>query len=183
MQLRMLTSLTLSPHPPTVCCRLAMFGGPVAVDFFLLLTAMLALYQLLPALEGSGGSGSSGKADAQPSTWAVVARYWRRRALRLLPAYAVVNLLALLALGPHEGVSPEVALARSFAFPNCRTGLWRNALYITNFNVHEGCGEERRGALDQQPKGGGGGGRCAGAAGRGPPVCSPQACLPPHNCA
>ncbi|KAL4457909.1 hypothetical protein ABPG75_012774 [Micractinium tetrahymenae] len=115
--------------------RLAAAGGPLGVDFFLITTAMLAAHQLIPQLEGSSAHAS----PHRPSAAAVVLRYWRKRAARLLPAYAAANLLVLVALGPRKGLAPEQAVARDFAFAQCPAGLWRNALFLTNWDFTQGC--------------------------------------------
>jgi peptidoglycan/LPS O-acetylase OafA/YrhL len=67
----------------------------------------------------------------------VVLHYLRRRALRLLPAYAATNLLIAVGLGS----APHAAPFRALAFSNCPSGLWRNALFITHTDVSQACGE------------------------------------------
>lgn len=105
--------------------------GPLAVDCFLVLTSLLAAYQLVPALEGSA------------SGWRVVQQYWRRRALRLLPAYLATNLVLLAALPPASS-APEAALAHAIFMGNCPAGLWRNLSFLINFNSPQACGESQR---------------------------------------
>jgi peptidoglycan/LPS O-acetylase OafA/YrhL len=100
--------------------------GPLAVDLFLILTGLLAAYQLVPALERSADS------------WRAVLRYWRRRALRLLPAYLATNLV-LLAAQPATP-APEAALARTIFMGNCPAGLWRNLAFLVNFRNDQACG-------------------------------------------
>lgn len=118
-------------------CRLAAAGGPLGVDFFLITTAMLAAYQLVPQLE----SGGTGPLHMRRSPAATLLRYWRGRAARLIPAYAATNLLALVALGPRDGLAPEQAIARNFCFADCPASLWRNVLFITNWDFTQACGE------------------------------------------
>lgn len=110
----------------------ASIGGPLAVDFFLLLTGLLAAYQLLPALESS------------PDSWRVVCRYWRRRALRLLPAYLATNLVLLLGLPAADPARHEAALARSIFMGNCPGGLWRNLAFTSNQDFGQACGEPQQ---------------------------------------
>lgn len=105
--------------------------GPLAVDFFLVLTGLLAAYQLVPALESS------------VSGLRVVRQYWRRRALRVLPAYLATNLVLLAAL-PPASPAPEAALARAIFMGNCPAGLWRNLAFLINFNNAQACGESQR---------------------------------------
>lgn len=124
-------------------------GGPLGVDFFLVATAMLAAHQLLPQLEGS----ANGLPRPQHRPAAAVLRYWRRRAVRLLPAYGAANLLSLVALGPREGMAAEQVIARDFAFGNCPAGMWRNALLITNWDFTKGCGEPAMGGRVAGPAG------------------------------
>jgi hypothetical protein len=126
---------TLHPsHCCTGACSLASVGGPIAVDFFLVLSAALATYQLLPQLEARGAG------TAPPSCALVVLRYLRQRALRLLPSYAATVMLAILAIGPAE-VPPEVAIARGFSFGQCPTGLWANMAFLSNFKGLGACGK------------------------------------------
>ena len=108
-------------------------GGPVAVDVFLILTGMLAAYQLLPNLEHCGGA----------SCWAVAANYWRRRAARVLPAYVVTNALVALGLGsPSVQLPSETRLARDFAFGSCQRpgSLWNNLTLMSNARWADSCG-------------------------------------------
>ena len=100
--------------------------GPLAVDCFLLLTGLLAAYQLVPAPESSADS------------WRAVLRYWRRRALRLLPSYLAT--LAVLAALPSSP-APEAALAHRIFMGNCPAGLWRNFTLLVNFNSPQSCGK------------------------------------------
>ena len=130
---------------------MASIGGPLAVDFFLITSACFAIYQLLPPLEGSTKGPA---ASTQPSCGRVVLRYWQRRALRLLPAYAATNLPIAVGLGS----APHAAPFRNFAFGNCPAGLWRNALFINNNDVTQACGEPARGVhVCAMPCGGKGG--------------------------
>lgn len=107
----------------------ALTGGPIAVDLFLVITGLLAAYQLVPQLECSSRGG-----------WRVACGYWRRRALRLLPAYLAVLALAPRG-GPADGVPPEAALAHTMFFSQCPAGLWRNLLLVSNWNFLGACGE------------------------------------------
>lgn len=130
--------------PPSLSCRLAAHGGPLAVEFFLIVTGLLSAYQLIPALEGSSSKGGSkASASAGASCRSVVLSYWRRRALRLLPAFAATNLLMLVGLGPSslEGLPLEAQLGRRFAFGSCPAGIWRNALFLTNLDFSKACGK------------------------------------------
>lgn len=137
-------SQSSQPTPRLPCpCRhdprsLATLAGPLGVEFFLVTTGMLAAYQLVPQLEG-GTSRQGGRAAASPG--AVVARYWRKRAARILPAYVAANLLVLLALGPATGLTLEQTVARAYNYGQCPGGLWRNALFLTNQDLTKGCGE------------------------------------------
>lgn len=105
---------------------------------------MLAAYQLLPLLEGAHGSGAakeSPAASARPSCRRVVLSYWRKRALRLLPAYAALNLIILAGgLGPSADLSPEAMAARYFSHRSCPRGLWWNLAFLTNMGIEDGCG-------------------------------------------
>lgn len=123
----------VNPMPFLRPCSLATLAGPLGVEFFLVTTGMLATYQLVPQLEGAGAR------RASPA--GVVLRYWRRRAARILPAYAAANLLVLLALAPAAGLPLEQAVARAYNYGQCPGGLWRNALFITNQDPSKGCGE------------------------------------------
>lgn len=118
---------------------MATLAGPLGVEFFLVATGMLAAYQLLPQLEGASTRQAS--PARAPSPAAVVLRYWRRRAARILPAYVAANLLVLLALGPATGLTVEQTVARAYNYGQCPGGLWRNALFITNLEPTQGCGE------------------------------------------
>jgi len=73
----------------------------------------------------------------------VVLSYWRRRALRLLPAFAAANLLMAVGLGPSslEGLPQEVQLTRGFAFGSCPASIWRNLLFLTNLDFSQSCGK------------------------------------------
>lgn len=104
-----------------------------------MLSALLATYQLLPALE-SGASGGAKQPGAP--TWRVVLTYWRKRALRIVPAYAVANLLALALFRPTSGEVPSLAgQARSLKYSGCPASLWANALFLTNsLSTPETCG-------------------------------------------
>jgi len=104
----------------------------VWVDVLFVLSACLAAHQLLPRLESQH--------PTAPSCRQVVLAYWRGRALRILPAYAVANLLAAVALGPAE-VPREVAVARWLHFYHCPRTLWANALLIQNWLGNQACGE------------------------------------------
>lgn len=110
----------------------ASIGGPLAVDFFLLLTGMLAAWQLVPALEGSADS------------WRAVRSYWRRRSLRVLPAYLATNAVLLLALPLASPEAPEAALARSIFVGRCPAGIWRNLTFTSNCDFGNACGEAPR---------------------------------------
>lgn len=116
-----LTHLLAAPYHPL--CRLALLGN-AGVDVFLALSSTLAVYHLLPELEGGSGSSCStrpaGCSSCSNSTGAtsgpalrsdnrhnncskgalpvtrVVLRYYARRARRIVPAYAAANLLILL---------------------------------------------------------------------------------------
>jgi hypothetical protein len=110
---------------------------------------MLAAYQLVPLLEAGSGGGGKCSSGGGSSPGRVVLSYWRKRALRLLPAYLATNLLFLLAVGPlgSAELSPEAALARDFSTATCPRGIGRNLLFLTNFNLDMhvgGCGESAR---------------------------------------
>lgn len=103
------------------------------VDVMLMLSVLLAAYQLLPLMEE--------RRQGAPSCRTVVLRYWRRRAARVLPGYVVANLLALLALGPANGVPREAAVSRWLHFYHCPRTLWANALFLQNWLGPSACGE------------------------------------------
>ena len=153
----------LLPPSPRLPCRLASLG-PLGVDALLVLSALLATYQLLPALEGSssdsgsranggtrrhskGGSGtanggSGGGPNPAPSCWQAICCYWRRRAARILPAYAATLALLALALPPRAPAPPlEQAAARALAFGHCPAGWWWAALLASNLDAGRSCGE------------------------------------------
>ncbi len=104
--------LHLIPHG---IARLAS-AGMCWVDMLLILSARLgsAPAAAAPVDPGSGA----------PSCAAVVAAYWRRRAVRLLPGYMLANPLVLLALGPAEGISEQAAAACWINFTWCPCALW-----------------------------------------------------------
>lgn len=106
----------------------ASVAGPLAVDAFLVLTGMLAAYQLLPLLEGAA------------SCWRAVLGYWRRRALRLVPTYLAANALMALAL---PAARPDFRLARDFSFGQCHIarGFWLNLALLSHQRWAESCGE------------------------------------------
>lgn len=160
-------------HPPTqgwspntLLHRLALLGN-AGVDVFLVLSSALAVYHLLPELEGRSGSavdtrpagnsaGSERKGSANlactetrvASISQTVLRYYARRVRRIVPAYAVANLLIILleVAARHGqqtagGLSPLAAAAKGFCFANCPGGLWANALFVMHFLGRRGCGE------------------------------------------
>lgn len=104
----------------------------VWVDVLLLLSAALSAFQLLPQLEDCR--------RGSPSCGSVVACYWRRRALRILPAYALANVAAAVALGPADAPR-EAAAARWIHFYHCPRNVWANFLLIQNFLGNKACGE------------------------------------------
>ena len=104
----------------------------VWVDVLFVVSALLAALQLIPLLAGRG--------KAAPSLTQVLLAYWRRRAWRIVPAYAVANLLAAVALGPAE-VTWEAAAARWLHFYHCPRTLWANALFLQNWLGNQACGE------------------------------------------
>lgn len=118
-------------------CRLASLAGPAGADAFLVLTGMLAAYQLLPRLDQSLKGRSCNNhvgcgSGSLPSHWAVVRGYWRRRAARLLPAYIAANAALLMLRGPTVPPGPEAAVTRAFSMGGCPSGLYANALFSTN---------------------------------------------------
>lgn len=123
-------------------CRLAAAGG-LGVDFLLVLSALLACYQLVPALEGSAGSGSKGA----PSCWEVVRAYWSRRARRLLPAYGATLALLAAALPEMGGAPVEAAVAHALDFPHCPSALWRSLAFLADLDTPSTCGRLGLGML------------------------------------
>lgn len=117
----------------TPAVALLKYGGPLAVDFFLVITGMLAAYQLIPLLERPGGS-----------SWAAVLSYWRRRAARLYPALLASNIAAVLVHASSSAVAlpAEAALSRGFSQAQCHAPssmLW-NLLGLTNVKLGSSCG-------------------------------------------
>lgn len=94
------------------------------VDVLFVLSALLAAMQLLPTLED--------RRTRAPSFRAVVLRYWRRRAARILPAYLVTTLLAVVALGPAEP-QKEAVVQRWMHLSACPSAAWANLLFIQNW--------------------------------------------------
>lgn len=156
---------TDSQHP--VACRLASLAGLVSTDIFIILTATLAAFQLIPLLEGSssncrpgakpkggssgagssvvveasGGSSARGGSSSSlpPPLRALVVGYWRRRARRILPAYLLTNLLLLLVgLSPAKGLSSDALAARNFNFRTCPRGMLPNLLFVSNLGMRVG---------------------------------------------
>ena len=137
------------PTPPHHYCRVAA-QGTLGADVLVVLSALLATYHLVPALEGScitaaDAKKRDGDASGGGSCWAVVRAYWRRRAARILPAYAAANLLMLAAFAPagrrSGALAPDLARAAHLCFANCPRGLVHNALLRTNtLSVQETCG-------------------------------------------
>lgn len=115
--------------------RIAAVAGPLAVDALLVICALLAAYQLVPALEAAAAPGGGG-------AWAAVRRYWRRRAARLLPAYLVVVLLSAVA-APADLAAPEARAARSLCHIDCPRGAWLNLTLLTHQRWQQSCGECR----------------------------------------
>jgi len=137
--------------------------GNIAVDVFLLMTTMLATYQLLPALmaEPKAEPGAAAKAPSpagtppadshasgKPSLCSVVLSYYRRRAQRVLPPYIVANLLILLVvaaarIGPPLGPEAEAAMGLCFGRGACPSRQWANSLFATHLQGRHACGELR----------------------------------------
>ncbi|EFN54651.1 hypothetical protein CHLNCDRAFT_52968 [Chlorella variabilis] len=116
--------------------------GACGADTFLVLSAVLATYHLLPVLEGSGGKGNGSAAKQHGSSCRqVVLKYWRRRALRILPAYAVANLLALVMFWPTRQLPPLGSQARDVSYGRCPHALWANVFFVTNrLSLPQTCG-------------------------------------------
>lgn len=136
--------------------RLASLGN-VAVDVFLLITTLLATYQLLPLLEGSaakinssqaGAAGKPGHSHPPSTLCSVVLGYYQRRIRRVLPLYMLAQLLIVLSLlsaWAPPALSPEAAAAKALCFGlGCPTRLWANALFATHLQGRYGCGERQR---------------------------------------
>jgi peptidoglycan/LPS O-acetylase OafA/YrhL len=104
----------------------------VWVDVLFVVSSLLAALQLIPLLEE--------RRKGAPSSTQVLLAYWRRRAWRIVPAYAVANLLAAVALGPAE-VAREAAAARWLHFYHCPRTLWVNALFVQNWLGNQACGK------------------------------------------
>ncbi len=94
------------------------------VDVLFVLSTLLAAMQLLPTLED--------RRTRAPSCRAVVLRYWRRRAARILPAHLVTTLLAVVALGPAEP-QKEAVVQRWMHLSACPSSAWANLLFIQNW--------------------------------------------------
>ena len=94
------------------------------VDVLFVLSALLAALQLLPALED--------RRPGAPTCRAVVLRYWRRRAARMLPAYLLTTLLGVVALGPPNP-SKEAVVQRWMHQSACPAGAWANLLFVQNW--------------------------------------------------
>lgn len=127
--------------------RIAAVAGPLAVDAFLIVGALLAAHQLVPELERAAAPGDGG-------AWHAVRGYWRRRALRLLPAFLVV--VALSAVGaPASLAAPEARAARATCHIDCPGGTWLNLALLTHQRWQQSCGERRlrssSGVLAMQP--------------------------------
>lgn len=94
------------------------------VDVLFVLSALLATLQLLPGLED--------RRRGAPSCDAVVLRYWRRRAARVLSAYLATTLLAVVALGPEEPPK-EAMVQRWMHLSACPAAAWANLLFMQNW--------------------------------------------------
>lgn len=94
------------------------------VDVLFVLSSLLAALQLLPALED--------RRRGAPSCRAVVLRYWRRRAARVLPAYLLTTLLSVAALGPDQP-NKEATVQRWMHLSACPTAAWANLLFVQNW--------------------------------------------------
>jgi hypothetical protein len=101
---------------------------------FLVLSALLAMYHLLPVLEGSIGEGGS--------CWQAVLTYWRRRARRILPGYLLANVLIAVVFRTTPADLPLVARqARKAAHEGCPSGQATNLLFLTNTqSMMQACG-------------------------------------------
>ncbi|KAK9841795.1 hypothetical protein WJX81_003721 [Elliptochloris bilobata] len=105
-----------------------------AMDMFMVLTGFLAALSLVPALEVAASPG------------AVMARYYMRRVLRIVPAYysalALVYLVAL-PLQHLPRVSQEAKDAffteLPFATDQCARNLWANIVFAHNALPMGGC--------------------------------------------
>ncbi|KAL4855648.1 Chaperone protein DnaJ [Chlorella vulgaris] len=108
--------------------------GAVGADVFLVLSALLAMYHLLPVLEGSIGEGGS--------CWQAVLTYWRRRARRILPGYLLANVLIAVVFRTTPADLPLVASqARKAAHEGCPSGQATNLLFLTNTqSMTQACG-------------------------------------------
>lgn len=108
--------------------------GAVGADVFLVLSALLAMYHLLPVLEGSIGEGGS--------CWQAVLTYWRRRARRILPGYLLANVLIAVVFRTTPADLPLVARqARKAAHEGCPSGQATNLLFLTNTqSMMQACG-------------------------------------------
>lgn len=126
------TAALTARHPVP---RIAAVGGPLAVDAFLVVGAMLAAYQLLPQLERAAAPGGGG-------AWRAVRGYWRRRALRLLPCYLAVVFLSAVG-APADLAAPEARAARGTCHIDCPRGTWLNLALLTHQRWKESCGELR----------------------------------------
>ncbi len=137
-----------SPGPAPALLHRVAAQGALGADVLIVLSALLATYTLVPALEGSGlrmaGPSSDGR-DHRSSSWAAAVAYWRRRAARIMPAYAVANLLALAVFGlaqrrSNEHLGPE-AQAAALLYRGCPAGLWHNLAFLSNLLPLSGaCG-------------------------------------------
>lgn len=109
-------------------------AGGLGVDFLLVLSALLACYQLLPALEGSAGKGA-------PSGWEVVKTYWARRMRRVLPAYGATLALLAVAIPDVRGAPFDTLVAYWLDFAHCPSGLWRSLALLADLDAAATCGE------------------------------------------
>ena len=126
------------PGPAPALLHRVAAQGALGADVLIVLSALVATYTLVPALEGSGlrmaGPSSGSREDG--SSWAAAVAYWRRRAARIVPAYTVANLIALAVFGldqrrSKEHLGPE-AQAAALLYRGCPAGLWHNLAFLSN---------------------------------------------------
>ncbi|KAL4517234.1 hypothetical protein Ndes2437B_g06839 [Nannochloris sp. 'desiccata'] len=119
--------------------RLASFGN-AGVDIFLVLTGLWATWQLVPAMEAACVPKGSAAKTGKNSAWSTVKEYYRKRVVRVLPAYATA--LALVAFGVNHNKDAPAALQRNHdtVFEYCLESLPLNFVLMNNLIGFGGCG-------------------------------------------
>lgn len=109
-------------------------NGNAGVDIFLVLTGLFATTHLVPALQ------QACKADLpSDGIWSIVRRYYRKRAINILPPYATALLLVLM-ISVHSSGNVERQLMKMPVMQFCPSHIPLNLLLLNNFAGFAGCG-------------------------------------------